>query len=236
LLDAWDHGRRLPPALRPAALLAACCAHTTTDEVARWSLGRRDAQLLELRRQLFGSGCTGLTDCPGCGDRLALSFRVEDILSEPTTGPEGELALDQDGYAVRFRMPNSLDLAALAGLQDVAGARQRLLERCLLGAHSGGMERVAAELPEAIVAGVAECMAQADPQADVQLNLDCTACGRRWQAPFDVASFFWEELNAWADSTLREVHILASAYGWSEADILALSPSRRQRYLEMIRG
>ena len=185
---------------------------------------------------MFGSGLTGLTACPGCGDRLELAFRVEDVLGEPTTELEEALALDLDGYAVRFRLPNSLDLAALAGQDDVAAARQRLLERCLLQAHSGGMERMAAELPEAVVAVIATRMAQADPQADVRLSLDCLACGHRWQAPFDIAAFFWEELNAWAERTLREVHILASAYGWSEAEILALPPSRRQRYLEMIRG
>jgi hypothetical protein len=236
LLDAWDRGRALPQALRPPALLAACRPDATADELARLSLGRRDARLLELRRQVFGPDFTGLTDCPSCGDRLELGFRAEDVLSEPTVGPEEELALDLDGYAVRFRLPNSLDLAALTGPEDVTAARRRLLERCLLEAHSGGVERAAAELPEAVIAGIAARMAQADPQADVRLSLDCPACGHRWQAPLDVAAFFGEELNAWADRTLREVHILASAYGWSEAEILALPPSRRHGYLEMIRG
>ena len=32
---------------------------------------------------------------------------------------------------------------------------------------------------------------------------------------------------------LREVHTLAAAYGWSEAEILALSPARRRVYLEL---
>jgi hypothetical protein len=29
------------------------------------------------------------------------------------------------------------------------------------------------------------------------------------------------------------VHLLASAYGWSEGDILSMSPVRRQFYLEI---
>ena len=52
--------------------------------------------------------------------------------------------------------------------------------------------------------------------------------------PLDVAAFFWTELNAWAVRLLREIHALASAYGWREADILALSPKRRDLYLELI--
>ena len=77
-------------------------------------------------------------------------------------------------------------------------------------------------------------MAQADPQADVQLALSCPACSHQWQSVFDIVSFFWSEMNAWAYRILREVHILASAYGWREADILAMSPYRRQLYLKMV--
>jgi hypothetical protein len=33
---------------------------------------------------------------------------------------------------------------------------------------------------------------------------------------------------------LREVHTLAWAYGWREADILAMSPARRQFYIELV--
>ena len=79
-------------------------------------------------------------------------------------------------------------------------------------------------------------MAEVDPQANLQLDLSCPACGHRWQVLFDIGSFFWSELNAWAQRLLAEVHVLASAYGWREADILNLSPSRRQFYLGLISG
>jgi hypothetical protein len=75
-------------------------------------------------------------------------------------------------------------------------------------------------------------MAEVDPQADVQLAMACPACSHEWQLTFDILSFFWNEINAWASRILDEVHTLASAYGWREADILALSPHRRQLYLE----
>ena len=76
-------------------------------------------------------------------------------------------------------------------------------------------------------------MAEADPQADVQLALVCPACGHTWQATFEIVSFLWAELSAWAERTLADVHALASTYGWREADILAMSARRRQRYLEL---
>ena len=51
---------------------------------------------------------------------------------------------------------------------------------------------------------------------------------------FDIVSFFWAEIDAWARRVLREVNVLARAYGWRESDILALSPVRRQIYLSMV--
>ena len=44
---------------------------------------------------------------------------------------------------------------------------------------------------------------------------------------------FWAEIDAWARRILREVNILARAYGWRESDILALGAVRRQIYLTM---
>ena len=77
-------------------------------------------------------------------------------------------------------------------------------------------------------------MAEVDPQADVQMDLTCPACGHQWQALFDIESFFWREISAWANRILREVHALASAYGWRESDILSMSTWRRQTYLNLI--
>ena len=53
---------------------------------------------------------------------------------------------------------------------------------------------------------------------------------------FDVAAFLWAAVERWALLTLRDVHQLALAYGWGEGDVLALSPLRRQLYLEMAYG
>jgi hypothetical protein len=77
-------------------------------------------------------------------------------------------------------------------------------------------------------------MAQADPQADIQLDLSCPACQHHWQAAFDVVAFLWNEIDSWAHRILSDIHVIASAYGWSEADILALSAARRQTYLDLI--
>jgi len=51
---------------------------------------------------------------------------------------------------------------------------------------------------------------------------------------FDILTYLWSEIEDWAQRLLLEVHTLALAYGWSERDILAMSPRRRRLYLEMV--
>jgi|SRR3954470_283741 len=234
LLDAWERGLGEPPVQRALALLAAACPETTPAELARESVGRRDGRLLALREWTFGPRLVSLAPCPVCGERLETAFDVADIRVGETGGGQEPLSLTVAGHELTFRLPNSLDLAALAACEDLDDARRRLLGRCLLPAP--GKKVAVDQLPEEALQAVAERMAAADPQGDVELSLTCPACGHAWPAAFDIASFFWTEVDAWARVLLHEIHILAAAYGWREADILALTPWRRRAYLELIGG
>src|SRR5262249_45812840 len=234
LISVWESGQGQSPARRSLALLAAACPAVPFESLAALSVGQRDARLLRLREWAFGSQLSGVADCPQCGERLEMSFAVDDI----RTGEENEspepLSLGVEDYELRFRLPNSSDLIAMTGAADPAAVKQMFIERCILQAGHRGTEIKAAQLPDSVVAAISRRMAEADPQADIQLALDCPVCGHQWRATFDIVSFFWREIGAWAGRVLREVHILASAYGWREDDILAMSPWRRQSYLEMV--
>ncbi|MFG2911488.1 hypothetical protein ACGF0D_01160 [Kitasatospora sp. NPDC048298] len=144
----------------------------------------------------------------------------------------GPLWVELDGWRVGFRLPTPGDVAAAE--QAPAGrGRAVLLERCVLTAEHGGEPVAARQLPEPVQRRMAEAAAAADPCADVRLNLSCPECGRQALAELDIASYLWEELDDWARATLLDVHLLATAYGWGEAEILALSPLRRRYYLEL---
>ncbi|MCL4705850.1 gp26 family baseplate hub assembly chaperone [bacterium] len=236
LLGVWEQGRFEPPVQRALLLLAAAYPETSVEHFARLSLGQRDAHLLALREWAFGSQLHSLVSCPQCGERLELNFNTVDLRAASADEPAQALALNVEGYEIQFRLPDSLDLVAISNLPDLAASRQQMLERCLLSVQQNGEARSVAQLPDRVIDATTQEMAQADPQADVQLALACPACGNQWHAAFDILSFFWNELHAWALRLLREVHLLASAYGWREADILSLSPWRRQFYLEMVSG
>ena len=66
------------------------------------------------------------------------------------------------------------------------------------------------------------------------LDLSCDECQHAWLLPFDLGAFLWTEVDMKARAMIGEVHVLATAYGWSERDVLALSDTRRAAYLAMV--
>jgi hypothetical protein len=234
LLNAWEQGLGQPLAERALKLLVAACPETPREALARLSIGQRNARLLRLREWTFGPQLVGLVTCPDCGERLELTFQTDDLRVAPEADPEETFMLTVDGDEVQFRLPDSLDLAVIEPHQDLALTRQLILERCLLKVQHGGEEKPLEHLSTHAVEAIVQHMAKADPQADVQLAVSCVRCSHKWQAAFDIVLFFWAEIHAWANRILDELHLLASAYGWGEKDILAMSPRRRQFYLDRI--
>lgn len=216
-------------------MLAAAYLDCSFDALAALSIGERDRRLLTLRQLTFGSQLASVANCSRCGETLEWNVETSDLVMQSATEQPANLSVDVDHYHVRFRLPNTLDLALLANSDwtDVACARQRLFENCILGAEEKGEEVSASALPVSVTTAIVKRMAEADPQADLQVELACPACGEEWQAQFDIESFFWTEVCSWAQRILSEVHRLARAYGWSETEILGLSPWRRQVYLNL---
>jgi hypothetical protein len=231
LLDAWERGMAESPVRRALLLLGAAWPDTPEPALAELPVGRRNERLMEMRARLFGTRLAGIAACPSCDARLDLAFDLDDIREPRASADVGDLTIAADGLTVRFRLPTSLDLQATATCSGTASARVLLLQRCVLELRCDRVAPGVSELPEAVVQEINRRMAEADPQADVQVTVSCAACGVAWQAMFDIASFLWGEVDRWARRMLHEVHVLASAYGWTEAEILRLGPWRRRVYL-----
>lgn len=232
LLRVWESGLAQGPVDRAVALLAAACPGASREAIADLTIGRRDSSLLTLREWTFGPRMASVAVCPQCGQRIELAFDVSEVRVD--TEPVDAVAMSAAGYELQVRPPNSADAAAITAEPRAERQRRLLFERCFIKVSRGGEPGTPSELPAETIDAVAERLAEADPQADIQLNVSCPSCGNAWQAVFDIVSFFWSEIEAWAVRILREVHILAAAYGWREEDILALTPVRRQLYLEMV--
>jgi hypothetical protein len=223
LLAAWEAGAHASPVGRALAVAGQARPSEHVDE---WSIGRRDALLLDVYAAVFGSVVELVTDCPACEEALELSLAVDDV----RTGcgdAAAEHSLTTGGVRLVFRLPASADLLAVATIDDVAAARVELAERCIISREPAG------PLPEAAVASLATRLAELDPQADLDLAMVCGACGHRWTAPLDVADLVWRRVDARARALVADVAALAAAFGWTEREILGLSTERRRVYLDL---
>lgn len=234
LLTAWERGSSQSGSRRLLTLLTTVHPELSWEQLIKLPIGRRDGLVLGLREVLFGSQLTSLAVCPICTTRLELALDVADIRVASNSPVQEPLALKLEGFDLEFRLPDSHDLMLIEAVSSVDEARKVLLERCFLSASHDGQACAVDKLPEEILDKVEAAMSEADPQADVQLDLFCPACQHSWLATFDIASFLWSEINAWAQRVLNEVHLLAKAYSWREADILAMSPTRHRFYLERV--
>lgn len=242
-LTLWEQCSRLPPSLAPCALLAPLLQADTADTAdadahpEQWPLGRRDAALLDLHAALFGAALTAATRCPACGEQIDLALSTDQLRVDAVPAAEWG-SISAAGWQLEWRLPTSVDLAAAAAAGNEDAAQQALLQRCVQRAVCEGRAVDSAALPTALPAALlqqlADEMAAADPQALTELALQCPACAHPWTAVFDIGAFLLQRLAHWAESTLDQVHTLARAYGWTEAETLALSPARRVHYLARV--
>lgn len=225
LLAVADHAGATDWISRGLALLALAWPEASPQQRAALPIGTRDRLLIALRIHTFGPTMDFVARCELCGENLEATVDIAAVLADHRALPPAEVELEVAGRRISIRNPTSMDLQEAFAAD--AAADTALLERCVAGAES-------AHLPE-LRALAARALADADPLADVRFDLHCVACGGVTPAVFDIVSCFWAEIERAARSVAREVHDLASVYGWSEADILAMPGARRARYLAIDR-
>jgi hypothetical protein len=218
-LSTWESAAQARGQLRAVALAGAT-------DAAELPLGGRDAQLLRLLREVRGPVLDALAECPECATTLEVQLEIDALLEGYPEAPRVSTSheLDLGGVRVLARCPTTADLIAVAGAPTAADARGALLERCVSAPRplqAGEIERLGRELE------------RLDPLADVRIDIGCGECGRRWLALLDVPALVWAQVQSAARRMLREVDALAARYGWSEAEILALSEHRRRAYLDL---
>jgi hypothetical protein len=223
LLALWESGRSRHW-LDQGVLAVETASAEAQENVADWPLGRRNRALLEIHARIFGGPLRGWAACPRCAEKLEFELDARTLAA----GLEGEQEATVEVDGERFRLPTSRDLAALIGEGDATQAARSLLRRL----HTAG----GAAWSDAEMEAFGERLAEADPLAEIRIGFTCLSCGEVFAESLELPSFVWSELEARARRVLAEVHELALAYGWSEAEILRLTPARRELYLEMVRG
>lgn len=234
LVNVWEWGQQQHPLDRALALLKLSLPKSEASQVDQLSVGQRNLRLLCLREQMLGSSLNGYAECPHCREKLEFSV-VTTMLHQPEP-QEMEFDVQVQEYTLHCHLPTSVDLAALVGYDDVSAARKLLFERCISAASYQSQPVEQTELPDSLIPELAHEIISRDPQAEMRFELACPACGQQWSALFDIVNFLWIELSDRVKRLLYDVHLLAQAYGWSEAEILSMSTSHRQLYLDWVGG
>jgi hypothetical protein len=232
------------PAERANQLLIRCTANGDERErvpVLDLTAGDREALLLHLRRISYSDRIEAVFACANqdCRERLEVALSTRDLLLEPYRDPAPLYERRIDGEiscTLTFRLPTAGDQAAVAHVArtDPQRAARLILERCVQKEEMGAPAVEWRTAPEPLFEQASALMAELDPQAEIEFDLQCPICGTRSSTPLDMATFLLQELDQRAEHLFRDIHTLAVWYHWSEEAILAMPQARRERYLDLI--
>lgn len=241
LLNIWERSLGNTPVEQALIILDTAFPHVGWETLTKLTITQRDSALFHLRELSFGSRFNALAICAACGERLELVFDANELRAAGLfTSLDFSLPVEPfpsyhiQGYEIRFRLPTSLDVLKATALHENEQAHRYLLEACILSVRRRKRDVPLADLPPGMAQAIIAQIGQAAALANLTITAQCPACNHEWEVVFDIVSYFGREINAWAMRMMYEIHLLASTYGWREADILAMSAWRRQRYLELI--
>jgi hypothetical protein len=223
--------RSTPSGVAASRLLDACIIRVDGGDppprISRRMLaGDRDFLMLQLRRLTLGDRVQAILDCPACGSKMDLEFdgAQAPVEARPQTAVWHSLELRD--RTVKFRLPTGADLEFVVG-KDLTAATDALFSRCVAVDRA---EPLTPEDRESVI----DSMDKLAPKVDLELDLNCPECEKRSTIPFDVASFFLDEMRINSTQLFREIHVLAFYYHWSECEILAMVRERRRIYLSLL--
>jgi hypothetical protein len=229
LAESDEAGEALPR--RVSRVLAAALEHVggeraSVEVVEELCVADRQFLMQRLDR-LLGNEATWLTTrCARCQEPFDFPLRWSELpVKEAGAGfPRGAVETGQGRVGVR--VPNGGDQVAQVSMAREPEGVRALLVRCLL---AGDAPVDPARLTREELVRIEEEMERLSPAVVTCVQASCPACGALGEV----------EVNPYrclsrASAVMEEVHILASAYHWSEREILALPLRRRRKYLRLV--
>jgi len=213
-----------PPEAALTAVLAACLADARgrpfpAAEVSGWTVKRRRQGLIAVAVATGGRARTRTARCGNCGEVVELAL---DLFAFRADWRSERIPLALGAEVVHLRPPRPDDLAAWAASP---GDAEALASRLLLGGppRAPGWDKAAET-----------ALGEDDPLAELVLEAACPDCGGTASARLVLETYLMQDLSRAASALLDTVHVIASAYHWGEAAILALPEPRRRHYLGRI--
>jgi len=178
----------------------------------------------------FGEQVEGAVSCRDCSESFEMSFSLPDLLANAEVGAgRNVVGPDEDGiYTLsdgrRFRLPTTSDQQSVLGLEADAGAGA-LLDRCVVAGDP-------MDNPQLLQAA----MDEVGPVLDLDLDAACPKCGAYESVRFDIQTYLLRMLVSEKRFLIREIHLIAVAYGWEYGEILSLTREDRRAFASLIQA
>jgi hypothetical protein len=178
-----------------------------------------DRLLAALYRTLYDDRAECRLRCKGCGEGYEFTLLLSDLIAAQHREAVG--SPDADGcWALpdgrRVRAPTLADMAAAAG-------PEALLARVVVAGDP-------CREPDAVT----DFLERAAPVLSLDLDAACPHCSRREAVRFDLAHYLSARLASERPFLIRETHLIASRYGWSLPEIMALGRADRRAFAGLI--
>jgi hypothetical protein len=178
--------------------------------------------------QYFGERIESTVPCRACEHGFELNFSLRTLMGDLSphqnacvTGPDDNgIYTLADGR--RFRLPTAADQRRVLGF-ETEQATTALLESCIVGGEPGSDLET-----------LQTAMATVGPIVDLDLNASCPECGSEQIVRFDIQSYLLQVLAHEKRFLNREIHRIATVYGWGAREILGLSRDDRRTYVRLI--
>ncbi|MGW5363820.1 hypothetical protein [Actinopolymorpha pittospori] len=221
-LDLWESLTATALPARGAAVVVARGVAPDLDAACDLPLAVAAREALAELRERVGPALDTALSCPVCEALLDVPLDLDEVLAGSEVLADG---MRVDGVLVRG--PTTADVLAALDSADPAAT---LRARCVTWPE-GTVPYADAELT-ARVAAAAEQLAGS---AGVSVRLDCPECGGDVLADVDVVRLVTERVTEQAQAVLADVAVLAAVFGWSEREVLEMSPARLRVYLGLAR-
>jgi len=186
----------------------------------------RDRLLAETYRRIYGCKVATTVSCRDCGSPYDMDFDLPAFVDSLRADSDEDFRTESIGIyrthqGTEFRLPTAWDEMAVRALADEKRV-SALLERCRMNGPCEDNDTL-----EATMEAVA-------PVLDRSINVQCPECGAEQGVRFDIQEYLLTALEQDKPTLLWEVHLIASAYGWSRGEILSLARGERRQYVDLI--
>lgn len=221
-------------------LLTACLRRIdgtaySDQEIWSWSLKKRLQGLLAVVIATQGQFLKLQANCSQSDCHELLEFELDAAgFSQPEeAGPL--LCRPAPGTELELRLPTGRDqLDWINNSENMANSGFGEMASTLVNRVNGEMPSQQFRVSDKWIDHIGRALEQHDDLMTLEISIHCPACHEETLIDLDLEEKLLEILATEQQRSLNQIHRLALAYHWSEADIMAMPDRRRQYYLGQI--